>query len=184
MNSLCDPSSRSARRPACRGLDTHRKGRIGSPIVAGSSNRCKCSSSVGSLVVNRGLPPPLRRTFLNEARSASLSDASMVLRADLRHARRSRDPTVPRGLRLGRRVNRRPPRSGEERRASYRMRRGDSSIIKRYRRWPPRQEIPNQSMLVKSGPDSPVVWGRLKWQGFACASTSEPRREPTPLISL
>src|SRR5271166_2771167 len=43
-------------------LGTHRNGRIGSPIVAGSSNRCKSSNSVGSLTVNRGVPPPLRRT--------------------------------------------------------------------------------------------------------------------------
>src|SRR5208337_971130 len=33
-----------------------------SPIVAGSSNRCKSSNSVGSSTVNRGVPPPLRRT--------------------------------------------------------------------------------------------------------------------------
>jgi hypothetical protein len=44
-------------------LETHRNGRIGSPIVAGSSNCRKSSRSVGSPVVNRGLPPPLRRTF-------------------------------------------------------------------------------------------------------------------------
>ena len=43
-------------------LETHRNGRIGSPIVAGSSSRCKSSNSVGSLTVNRGVPPPLRRT--------------------------------------------------------------------------------------------------------------------------
>jgi hypothetical protein len=44
-------------------LETHRNGRIGSPIFAGSSNRSKSASNVGSFIVNRGLPPPLRRTF-------------------------------------------------------------------------------------------------------------------------
>src|SRR5271166_4541072 len=119
---LC-PISRSAVASLSWLLDTHRKGRIGSPIVAGSSNRCKSSSSVGSFVVNRGLPPPSPRP------PRSTADP----------ARSERNEGLHTGC------------GGVIRRSS-----------KRHRRWLPRQESPNQSMLPKSRTRFTCFWGSPK----------------------
>src|SRR5271155_2306708 len=81
-------------------LETHRNGRIGSPIVAGSSNRSKSASSVGSFIVNRGLPPPLRRTFPVKDPGSHLQTATDRASGDLRRARGRGDPPVTRRLRL------------------------------------------------------------------------------------
>src|SRR5712692_2077533 len=43
-------------------FDTHRRGRIGSPIVAGSTSRRRSSSSVGAASVKGRRPLPARRT--------------------------------------------------------------------------------------------------------------------------
>jgi hypothetical protein len=58
-------------------------GRIGSPIVAGSSNLCRSSSSVVSFDVKAGRPLPGRRTLPSSepGSSRSLSPRPIVLRA-------------------------------------------------------------------------------------------------------
>jgi hypothetical protein len=83
-HSPCDPS-RAARVASFSWLfETHRSGRIASPIVARSSNCRRSSSNVGSLVVYRR-PAPFRRTLpANEPGSLRFSiPRPMALRATL-----------------------------------------------------------------------------------------------------
>ena len=53
--------ARSATASFSRLLDTHSSGRTGSPIVAGSTNRWRSSSIVGSALLESGRPAPRRR---------------------------------------------------------------------------------------------------------------------------
>jgi hypothetical protein len=64
-------------------LDTHSSGRIGSPIVAGSTNRRRSSSTVGSTVLESGRPAPLRRIRVVAGMSSmrSFAPRMIVLRA-------------------------------------------------------------------------------------------------------
>ena len=70
------------------------QGRIGSPIVAGSSNRCRSSSSVGSFVVRpraaAAFAPHLSRQRIRVLQV--LQTASDRAAGDLRRARRRRNP--------------------------------------------------------------------------------------------
>src|SRR5208337_1454863 len=110
------PRARSAVASLSWLLETHRNGRIGSPIVAGSSNRCKSSNSVGSLTVNRGVPPPLAPHLSRQGAGVPqvLQTAPNRAPGDLRRARDRRNPAVARRLRLRRRAQ--PPASLVQRR--------------------------------------------------------------------
>src|SRR5271156_2940222 len=83
-------------------LETHRNARIGSPIVAGSSNRSKSASSVGSFVANRGAAPTLAPHLSPERTRVPqvLQAASDRTSGELCHTRGRGDPAVPRRLRL------------------------------------------------------------------------------------
>src|SRR5271168_972551 len=145
-------------------LETHRNARIGSPIVAGSSNRSKSASSVGSFVANRGLPLPLRRTFRPSEPGSrkSFRPRPIVLRASFVTREAAAIPPYPAAFASAAAPNRRPRSSSEERPASYRMRRGDSSIIEtildagREDRNPANNQNP-----YNSKPDSTVFGRRL-----------------------
>ena len=54
--------ARNAAASFARLFDAHISGRIGSPIVTGSTNWRRLSSSVGSVAISVGPPPPGRRT--------------------------------------------------------------------------------------------------------------------------
>ena len=62
---------------------THSSGRIGSPIVAGSTRRRKSFKTVGSALLKSGRPAPLRRTRTVDEDAAKRSRAlrMIVLRA-------------------------------------------------------------------------------------------------------
>jgi hypothetical protein len=82
-------------------FDTHRNGRIGSPIVAGSSNWRRSSSSVVSFDVKAGRPPPNlahKRTGVVQI----LQPAAYRTARETRCPRRRRDPAVSGGPRFGR----------------------------------------------------------------------------------
>src|ERR1700761_1673675 len=113
---LGDPSQRSHRIAHCRRFE---------------SNRSKSGSSVGSFIVNRGLPPPLRRTFRPSEPGSrkSFRPRPIVLRASFVTREAAAIPPSPAAFASAAALNRRPRSSSEERTASYRMRRGDSSII-------------------------------------------------------
>src|SRR5271169_1956034 len=86
-------------------LETHRNARIGSPIVAGSSNRSKSTSSVGSFVANRGLPP--LASHLSPQRAGVpqvLQTASDRTSGELRYPRGRSDPAIARRFRFRRRA--------------------------------------------------------------------------------
>src|SRR5271168_4168811 len=85
----------------------------------------------GSFVANRGLPPPLRRTFRPSEPGSrkSFRPRPIVLRASFVTRQAAAIPPYPAAFASAAVLNRRPRSSSEERTASYRMRRGDSSII-------------------------------------------------------
>ena len=68
---------------ACGFTDTHNSGRIGSPMVAGSTNSCRCFSTVGSALLESGRPAPLRRirAVVGDASTRSFAPRMIVLRA-------------------------------------------------------------------------------------------------------
>src|SRR5271168_5158727 len=123
-------------------LETHRNARIGSPIVAGSSNRSKSASSVGSFVANRGLPPPLRRTFRPSEPGSrkSFRPRPIVLRASFVTREAAAIPPYPAGLARQAR--------------NEQLHTGCGGVIRRssteYRRWPCRQESCKQPQSVKA----------------------------------
>src|SRR5208337_5024282 len=169
------PMARSAVASLSWLLETHRNGRIGSPIVAGSSNRCKSSNSVGSLTVNRGVPPPLRRTspvkepgFRKSFRPQSCSGRPSS-RARPPQSRRSPPPSPP------------PPRStaGVARPAKAEARQtGRAGMIRlsssRYRRSPRTRESAKQPMPVKSQIPNRLFLGVALFRG---RTTLSPRRQ-------
>src|SRR5271168_2205331 len=112
-------------------FETHRSGRIGSPIVAVSSNCRRSSSNVGSLVVIAGRPAPFRRTLpANEPGSLrSLMPRPMVLRATLVARDVAATPPCPAVRASAAACNRRPRSSSDRRTAWYRVRMGFSSIM-------------------------------------------------------
>ena len=83
------------------------------------------------LIANRGLPPPLRRTFRPSEPGSrkSFRPRPIVLRASFVTREAAAIPPYPAAFASAAALNRRPRSSSEERTASYRMRRGDSSII-------------------------------------------------------
>jgi len=120
-------------------LEAHRNGRIGSPIVAGSSNRSRSSSNVGSWAVTGGRPAPLRRILpLSEAGSrGSFRPRPIVLRATLVARAAAAMPPRPAVTASAAACKRRPRSSRDRRTASCRLRMGASSIIpKRYQTAP------------------------------------------------
>ena len=114
-------------------FETQRSGRIGSPIVAGSSNRRRSSSSVGSVAVSAGRPPPgapnltRQRVRIIEILQSSPNGAA----GDPGGPRRRGDPAMPGGSCLRRREQP-PTRSFRLRRtAANRSPIADASTIRR-----------------------------------------------------
>src|ERR1700675_2759145 len=74
------PQALSAHASFSRLLETHVSGRIGSPIVAGSTRRVRSPSSVLSVAVTVGRPPPARRTRPGSSAGPSRSFRPRMIR--------------------------------------------------------------------------------------------------------
>ncbi len=114
-------------------FETHSSGRIGSPIVAGSSTRRRSSSNAGSATVSAGRPLPGRRTTPDSAPGSSRSfrPRPIVLRATPVARAAALIPPCP-AARASAAANNRRPRSSKLRRtATYRPPIADASTIAR-----------------------------------------------------
>src|ERR1700674_1031637 len=74
------PQALSSHASFSRLLETHVSGRIGSPIVAGSTRRVRSPSSVLSVAVTVGRPPPARRTRPGSSAGPSRSFRPRMIR--------------------------------------------------------------------------------------------------------
>src|SRR5208337_1471084 len=161
MNSLCDPSH-EAPSPACRGSWT--------PIARAASDR---PSSPARAIV--ACPPAAsdlssstadcRRLCVAPLPSTKRDPASLSDRVRWCFGRPSSRAPQPRSHRTPR-PSPRPPRSTADPARSERnegLHTGCGGVIrrssKRHRRWLPRQESPNQSMLPKSRTRFTCFWG-------------------------